>query len=108
VNAALPIRIRARAREGTTEMIEVHVLMPHPMETGMRVDAAGQVVPLHHITDVAVTLGARTVFAARLGMAVSRDPLLVFRFRGGQSGQRLRVSWTDSRGQRRSDDAPIV
>jgi sulfur-oxidizing protein SoxZ len=103
--AAPPIRIRARARQGTTE---VHVLMPHPMETGMRVDDAGQVVPLHHITDVAVTLGERSVFSARMSMAVSRDPLLVFRFRGGEAGQRLRVSWIDSRGDRRSDDAVIT
>lgn len=100
-----PIRIRARARQGSTE---VQVLMPHPMETGLRLDEAGQRVPLHHITDVVVTLGARTVFAARMGFAMARDPLLSFRFAGGQAGQRLRVAWTDSRGESRVDDAEIT
>ena len=100
-----PIRIRARWRQGITE---VQVLMPHPMETGLRVDEAGERVPLHHITDVTVTLGPRTVFAARMGFAVSRDPLLTFRFSGAEVGQRLRVAWTDSRGAARADEASIV
>jgi hypothetical protein len=34
--------------------------------------------------------------------------VLAFRFRGGHSGERLRVSWTDSRGEQRSDEAPIL
>ena len=100
-----PIRIRARCRQGITE---VQVLMPHPMETGLRLDEAGQRVPLHHITDVLVTLGARTVFSARMGFAVSRDPLLAFRFSGAETGQRLRVAWTDSRGEVRADEATIA
>ena len=100
-----PIRIRARIDNGVAH---VQILMPHPMETGMRQDDAGQLVPAHHITDVVVTLGARTVFAARMSIAVSRDPLLSFRFTGAQTGQSLRVAWTDSRGQSRSDQAVIA
>ncbi|HEY6514286.1 MAG TPA: thiosulfate oxidation carrier complex protein SoxZ [Burkholderiaceae bacterium] len=102
---AQPIRIRARLRERVTE---VQILMPHPMETGLRVDEAGQLVPRHHITEVNVTLGARTVCAARLSFAMSRDPLLVFRFDGAEVGQRLRVTWTDNRGEQRSDEAVIA
>src|SRR5262245_23056158 len=102
---AQPIRIRARLRE---RMTEVRVLMPHPMETGLRVDEGGQLVPRHHITDVNVTLGARTVFSARLSFAMSRDPLITFRFDGAEVGQRLRVTWTDNRGEQRSDETVIV
>jgi sulfur-oxidizing protein SoxZ len=102
---AQPIRIRARLRASVTE---VHMLMPHPMETGLRVDDAGHLVPRHHITDVNVTLGARTVFSARLSFAMSRDPLLVFRFDGAQIGQHLRVTWTDNLGEQRSDVAVIA
>jgi sulfur-oxidizing protein SoxZ len=103
--ASSPIRIRARVQQGVTE---VQVLMPHPMETGLRRDEAGKPVPAHHITDVIVTLGERTVFAARLTFAVSRDPLLAFRLRGAEAGQRMRVAWTDSRGESRSDEAVIT
>lgn len=95
-----PIRIRARAVPGHTE---VTLLMPHPMETGMRKDANGAFVPAHYITDVQVTAAGRVVLQARLSQAVSQDPLLSFRYRGGQLGDRLQVRWTDSRGEQRSD-----
>jgi sulfur-oxidizing protein SoxZ len=102
--AAPPIRIRCRL---VNDVADVQVLMPHPMETGLRVDDAGALVPAHHITDVTVTLAGRNVFAARMSFAVSRDPLLAFRVRGAQAGQRLRVAWTDNRGDSRSDEAVI-
>ena len=94
-----PIRIRARAVAGHTD---VTLLMPHPMETGMRKDASGAFVPAHYITDVQVEAAGR-ILQARLSQAVSQDPLLSFRYRGGAPGDRLDVHWTDSHGEQRSD-----
>jgi sulfur-oxidizing protein SoxZ len=99
-----PIRIRCRLRG---DVAEVQVLMPHPMETGLRVNEAGMPVPAHHITDVAVTLAERSVFAATMSFAVSRDPLIAFRVSGARAGQRLRVTWRDSNGDTRTDDTVI-
>jgi sulfur-oxidizing protein SoxZ len=99
-----PIRIRCRLRG---EVAEVQVLMPHPMETGLRVNEAGTLVPAHHITDVAVTLAERNVFAASMSFAVSRDPLIVFRVSGARAGERLRVTWRDSNGDARADETVI-
>jgi len=100
-----PIRIRARVRDGVAD---VTILMPHPMETGLRQDESGRVVPAHFITHVSVTVADRSVFAARISFAVARDPLLNFRFSGAASGQRLRVAWTDSLGEVRIDEASIA
>jgi sulfur-oxidizing protein SoxZ len=102
--AAPPIRIRTRLANGVAD---VQILMPHPMETGMRQNEAGQLVPAHHITDVVVTLAERIVFSARMSIAVSRDPLLSFRIDGARAGQRLRVVWNDSRGDARAEEAVI-
>lgn len=99
------MRIHARTLRGVTE---VKVLMPHPMETGLRRSATGESVAVHHITHVVVTLGERIVFEARCSFAMSRDPLIVFRIRDALAGQRLRVAWTDNRGQKRSDDTVIA
>lgn len=99
-----PIRIRSRLRD---DVAEVQVLMPHPMETGMRSDESGTLVPAHFITEVDIRVGTRQVFAARMSFAVSRDPLLSFRYTGAAPGQRLRVAWTDSRGEARADEAVI-
>jgi sulfur-oxidizing protein SoxZ len=99
-----PIRIRCRLRG---DVAEVQVLMPHPMETGLRVDEAGARVPVHHITDVAVTLAERSVFAANMSFAVSRDPVIAFRVGGARAGERLRVTWRDSNGDSRADETVI-
>ncbi len=99
------IRIRALFRDGATD---VHVLMPHPMETGLRKDESGRLVPAHFITEVQINCAGRTVLAATFGRAVSVDPLLHFRFRGGQPGQSVSVAWTDTEGEQRRDDAVIV
>lgn len=79
------------------------MLLAHPMETGLRKDAAGALVPAHYITEVLVLAEGRTVLEARMSHAVSQDPLLSFRFRGAKPGDRITVSWTDSRGEQRSD-----
>jgi sulfur-oxidizing protein SoxZ len=97
-----PIRIRARLR---SDLTEVTVLMPHPMETGLRLAPSGAAVPAHFINEVDVWAGTRKVFSARLGIAVSKDPLLTFRFRGGAVGEPIRVTWRDSRGEQRSGEA---
>jgi sulfur-oxidizing protein SoxZ len=99
-----PMRIRAQSKDGVTE---VHVLMPHPMETGFRKDDAGHPISAHYITDVQISLDGRTVLSATLSRAVSQDPLLYFRIQGGSVNQTVRVDWIDTRGERRTDEAKI-
>jgi sulfur-oxidizing protein SoxZ len=100
-----PIRIRAKAKDRVTDVV---VLMPHPMETGLRKDAAGALIDAHYITEVQVSVAGRTVLEAQMSIAVSRDPLMSFRFRGGQAGDPITVTWTDNRGNRRTDEAIIA
>lgn len=89
-------------------MVEVRALITHPMETGLRVDASGRVVPAHYVTEVIASIGARKVFHTQMSIAVSRDPLIAFRVRGVSAGQTLRVAWTDNRGITRTDEVAIV
>jgi sulfur-oxidizing protein SoxZ len=100
-----PIRIRARIKDGVTEAT---ILMPHVMETGLRKDDAGNPISAHYITQVRVSVENRTVLEARISIAVSRDPLLSFRFKDAKAGDRMTVAWTDNRGDRRSDQTLIV
>jgi len=96
-------RIRARHRDGITDVM---VLLLHPMETGLRTDESGRLVPADYISVVRVRLGVRVVLEAQMTIAVSKDPLLSFRFRGGQSGDVLVVEWTDNQGrQQRHEEA---
>lgn len=100
-----PIRIRARTKDGVTKVL---VLMPHPMETGLRKTDAGALVEAHYITDVHISVAGRTVLEAKMSMAVARDPLLSFRCRGGGAGQPISVTWTDNKGNQRTDETLIA
>jgi sulfur-oxidizing protein SoxZ len=99
-----PMRIRAQIKDGLTD---VRVLMAHPMETGFRKDASGKLIPAHFIDDVKATSGGRTVLTARWGQAISQNPFLQFRFKGAKAGDKVSVTWTDNKGETRTDEATI-
>lgn len=98
------MRIRVRLKDGVAE---AHVLMPHPMETGFREGPDGHAIEAHYITDVRIAVADRPVLNARMSIAVSADPLLSFRFRGGRPGERVTVAWTDNEGESRIDEGVI-
>jgi sulfur-oxidizing protein SoxZ len=47
------------------------------------------------------------VFKAEFGPAVSKNPYLAFKFKGGDKGEKVVVSWTDSKGDTRTDEGAI-
>lgn len=100
-----PIKMRI-ALEG--DVATVKVLMPHPMETGLRKDPAGEgMVPMHFIHHVVATHNGRTVLDAQWSRSVSKNPFLEFRVRGAKSGDRIGVTWEDNRGETMSLEVPI-
>jgi sulfur-oxidizing protein SoxZ len=99
-----PMKIRASNKDGVTE---VKVLMSHEMETGQRKDASGATVPAWYITEVSATYKGKPVLKAEFGPAVSKNPYLAFKFKGGDKGEKVVVSWTDSKGDTRSDEGVI-
>ncbi|MCX7194174.1 MAG: thiosulfate oxidation carrier complex protein SoxZ [Proteobacteria bacterium] len=100
-----PMKIRAAVKDGVTE---VKILMQHNMETGLRKEADGKLVPAWYITDVTAQHQGRTVLEAQLGISISKNPYLVFGFKGGAAGEKITVSWVDNTGDKRSDVAEIT
>jgi sulfur-oxidizing protein SoxZ len=100
-----PMKIRAAVNGDVTE---VKVLMSHEMETGQRKDAKGQVIPAWFIQNVSATWNDKTVLSAQWGTAVAKNPFLSFRFKGGAKGDRIMITWTDSRGEKRTDATVIA
>lgn len=100
-----PIKMRITL-EG--DIATVKVLMPHPMETGLRKDPVGEgMVPMHFIHHVVATHNGRTVLDAQWSRSVSKNPFLEFRVRGAKSGDRIGVTWEDNRGETMSLEVPI-
>jgi len=99
-----PMRIRAKESGG---IVTVKVLMKHSMETGQRKDSKGEKIPAHHITDVVAKNNNDEVFKAHFGPAVSKDPYLSFKYKGGSKGDTLSITWTDNKGDSRTDDTKV-
>ncbi len=99
-----PMRIRATAKDGT---VNVKVLMSHEMETGQRKDANGKIVPAHFIQNVTAAHNGKVVLSAQWGPAIAKNPFLEFNFKGGKAGDKIQVTWTDNKGDKRTDEAAI-
>ncbi len=99
-----PMRIRAIAQG---DVVDVRILMSHEMETGQRRDSSGNLVPAHFIQNVTVTHAGKTVLSAEWGPAVSKNPYLQFKFKGGKKGDEIVVTWVDNKGVTRTDKATI-
>jgi sulfur-oxidizing protein SoxZ len=100
-----PMRIRAQAAGDKTT---VRVLMSHEMETGQRKDASGRIVPAWFIQEVSAQLNGKTVMTAQWGPAVSKNPFLQFVVKGAKAGDKIGVTWSDNRGDRRTDEATVA
>ena len=99
-----PMRIRAQVAGNNAT---VRVLMNHEMETGLRKDAAGKLVPAWHITEVTATHNGKPVMTAEWGPAVSKNPFLQFTIKGAKAGDKIGVTWKDSKGDTRTDEAVV-
>jgi sulfur-oxidizing protein SoxZ len=99
-----PMKIRATLQG---DVVDVRVLMAHPMETGQRKDAAGKIVPLHFIQTITAQLNGKTVFSADISQAVARNPVFAFKVKGAKAGDKLSVTWQDNTGEKRTDEVVI-
>lgn len=91
-----PIKIKAKIKG---DIAEVKALMPHPMESGVRVDAeTGEVVPKHYIKEVVCKHNGNVVNTAFWGTGVSKNPYMAFKFKGAKPGDKLEISWLDNTG----------
>ena len=99
-----PMRIRAQS---AGDKSTVRVLMSHEMETGLRKDGAGKVIPAWFIQEVAAQLNGKTVMTAQWGPAVSKNPFLQFSVKGAKAGDKIAITWTDNKGDKRTDEATV-
>jgi len=102
---AEPMKIRATLKG---ELADLRVLMVHPMETGLRKDSAGNLVPMHFIQEVVVRVNGKVALEGQISQAVSRNPVFSFRLKGVKAGDKVEIAWLDNRGERSQADAVLA
>ena len=86
------ILLPERVRRG--ELVEVRIVIQHPMETGFRHDAFGSRIPRNAIHSLACRYNGVEVFRATLGTGIAPNPYLRFFTRAVESGE-LEFWWLD-------------
>ena len=98
-------KIRTKTQDGVTDVL---VLVSHPMETGLRVDPkTKEKVPPHFIQKMNFFLDGKEVASTDLGTAVSKDPLIGIKLKGAKPGAKLKVTWSDNKGESASEETTV-
>ena len=89
------LKVPKEAKKG--EVIEIKTLLSNVMETGLRKDAAGNVIPRKIINKFTCEFNGKPVFSADLEPAIAANPYLQFTAKVDESGT-FTFTWTDDDG----------
>jgi len=89
------IKLPKEAKKG--EVIEIKTLIAHPMETGLRKDAEGKVIPRKIINRFTAEFNGKPVFSAEIEPAVAANPYMQFTAKVEESGT-FKFTWVDDDG----------
>ncbi len=92
--AAIKVKVKAKEKSG---IVKAKMLIKHPMESGMRKDKDGKLIPTHHLKEVSVEYKGEVVLQAEIGTGVSKDPFIAFSFKGTKD-ETFKVTVLDSKG----------
>lgn len=98
------VKVPAKARRG--EVVEIKVLVSHPMETGFRRDRTGGAIPVDIIRRFECRYDGDTVFAADFHPAVAANPFLAFTTVATTSGT-ITFEWVGDNGFAHRESAEI-
>ena len=90
-------RVQVPRTAAKGEIIQIKTLIEHQMETGLRHDSDGEVIPRKIINKFACDFNGKPVFAVSLEPAIAANPYMQFHAKVEESGT-FRFTWTDDDG----------
>lgn len=100
-------RIKVPKSAAKGEVVEIKTLISHKMETGLRKDKKGEVIPRQIINKFTCTLNDKLVFSADWHPAISANPYMAFHLRATESGT-LTFAWHDDNGETYTKSAKMT
>jgi sulfur-oxidizing protein SoxZ len=92
-----PPRVQVPATVAKGNVVPIKVLVGHAMETGLRHDAQGAVIPRKIVNRFVCRLGDADVFSVDLHESVAANPYIEFYIEATQSGL-LEFLWEEDGG----------
>lgn len=99
------INVPKTAKAG--EIVEIKVLIAHPMETGFRPGPNGRLLPRDIVTRFACLYDGEEVFAADLSSAMAANPFIAFTTVATRSGK-LAFVWEGDNGFAQTETADLM
>lgn len=101
------IRLSVPSTAQAGELIEIKVMIQHPMESGYRRGVMGERIPRDIIKYFRCSLDGEVIFQTEFYPGVAANPLLSFYTRAEQSGTLL-FEWIDQQGVTWSEQADLM
>ena len=99
-------RVKVPKSAAAGEIIQIKTLISHKMETGLRKDKKGQIIPRQIINKFTCALNGNEVFAADWHQSISANPYMAFNLKATESGT-LEFKWFDDDGSVYSKTAEL-
>jgi sulfur-oxidizing protein SoxY len=90
-------RLKVPAQVSRGEIVEIKTMISHRMETGLRIDVAGNPIPRRIINRMSCSCDGRLIFAADLSPAIAANAYLSFPMVARASGV-LEFAWREDGG----------
>jgi sulfur-oxidizing protein SoxZ len=92
MSALARVQLPPSAKRG--ELVEIQLIIQHPMETGFRYDALGRRTPRNPIHTLVCRYAGREIFRAAMSTGFAANPLLRFYTRAVETGN-IDFTWVD-------------
>ena len=99
-------RVKVPKSAAAGEIIQIKTLISHKMETGLRKDKKGQIIPRQIINKFTCALNGNEVFAVDWHQSISANPYMAFNLKATESGT-LEFKWFDDDGSVYSKTAEL-
>ncbi len=99
------LHIPHQAKRG--ELLEIRLVIQHPMETGFRRDEVGRVIAKNVIRQLTCRYRGREIFRAEIDSGLAANPYLRFYARADVSGE-FEFDWIDDQDHRGRQQASIT
>jgi sulfur-oxidizing protein SoxZ len=103
--ARVLINMPKQVRKG--EVVDIKVLISHPMESGQRRTDAGEIIPRKIINKFICSWNGEEVLSVELFPAIAANPFLAFSAIADASGI-VSMSWVDDDGTVQTELVPIT
>lgn len=88
------------------DIIQIDAILEHPMETGLRKDKDGKIIPAHHIQKVTVEFDGKVITTMDMTASVSVNPFISFNMKVTKNGV-LKISAVDNKGETQENTKDI-